>query len=304
MTGTFTKLVSAITAGLGGCGLPVVQPEAGRWRFALDSGGTHSVEARLEEGWLTMQVRLDAPGDRSSWSLLRGNADLPPLTRVVLAEPGGSPILLVEIPLGRDIDLEARLGSACHGLSTGLALIAGDKKRNRRGGAPPEPSGEKSGEKHDLSGLLQELAPSFTERADGTRVVDIGVARGPYRAEITDLGTGGLRLAVPLGNVEELTDESRDALGPFLLGASARVRMARSAVEESGDTTVPRLETRLPASPLPAEIEGALAALAAGCELFGPETEALLERGTAAQYLLVRGQVPQSRIPALAARAG
>lgn len=301
---TCTPLENAITRELGAHGRPVIRSTAGRWRVAPPEGQRRAIEVRLEENWLLLEAPIDASRPRSAWSLLGAAADLPPMTRIVQAGASESPYVRAELPIDEPGGAGRRVGAACAGLDAGLERLHGRRRESRK--ADRAGAAVATGPTTDPRELLRANGRTFTERDDGTLMVDLEVERAPHRAGIVADGARGVRIAAPLGRIGRLRRDQREAIGDYLLAASAHLRLAGAAMNRSGpagEETLIFLRVDLPSDPTIEEIEHALAALAAGCELIGPETDALIKEGLAASYLLIRGVAPHRRTTVDAARA-
>jgi hypothetical protein len=282
MNVSFETQERAVTEALGVSASPVVRLRAGEWRFPMVNGKSGPVHGRLDEGWLELRVPIHPSHESSPWSLLRIGSHLHGPAKIAMRSGGRAPDLRADLSLDGDVDLEARVAAACSGLAAGLGLIDGQKTA-----APAAGTSGAAG--RDLGALLQEAGWSYTDRDGGARIVDLEAPRGPYRAEVTDRKGLGVRLAAPLAHAGTLSHPSQEAIGLLLLTASARLRLARGAVLSAQRGLNLQLEVVFPRTPSAAEIDHALAALSVGCANFGPETEALMEKDLAVNYLLARG---------------
>jgi hypothetical protein len=253
------------------------------WRFALPNGAPHVVTAKTDDDWLV--IESDCP-PVIFWEALVRNASLPGLAKFVLARDE-TLRLRAEIPLLENGDLTTRLRETCSGFEVGWAHCDAQLSSSFSSAGPAEPV--------DLKSLCTEAGWRFVERSGRKLAVELEVPGG-YSQALLIPTCHGVCISCEIAMIDSITDECRQAMGRFLLDASALVRMARASVMTSGGSTVAQFEAVFGTAPNPLEISTALECLSVACSLCGEEVKALQTPAIAERYLALRaGATPATR---------
>ena len=152
----------------------------GRWRLWLRNGAAHQGTARVESGWLTVDIELAGRPPADPWAMLLANSEAPAGVKLTMDEGCGTSHLIGELSLVFDerCELDRRVGELLGGVKDFLATPKGRKRpAAHEGGAssavasvPPAPAAAE---------LLQEAGWPDTDRSDGCVAVTLEVQRQP-----------------------------------------------------------------------------------------------------------------------------
>jgi hypothetical protein len=271
----------------------------GHWSFSLSNGTDFSGHLRLEDDWLAVDVPLRRrQARRSPWGLLRLNAELPELTKLVRRPGRTAPVLVSELLLHGDADLTTRLGDAFRGLAKAVARLEGE-----HGSTDEEPAVQGEGHAYDLERLCGEIGWPCRKPDDGTIVIDLdselleegsddrrqflgrGIVGGaPPRLHVRE-DPRGVRVWLTLARVGPLPVQSRKAIGMLLLRAGGSIRQARATLEKTEGGSALIFEAVLPHAPSARQIDHALSAVCIAASRCGPEVGALQHGALATRYL-------------------
>ena len=270
----------------------VEQAGPGRWRLRLSNGAAHQGTARVEAGWLTVDI---APAGRrpvDPWAMLLANAEAPAGVKLTMDEACGTSHLLGELSLALDetCGLDQRVGKLLGGVKDFLATPKGKKRRAaHKGGASSAVASAPPAPPPAAAELCREASWPFTERSDGRVAVTLELQRQPFQAVVEPRPNGGLVASVTLASGQESPRvPHRRALALLLLSASRSVRLARAAaVEEADGRFEARLEVALRFGAGAGDLTDVLSALSVACRWCGPEAELVHESSLVAEtYLL------------------
>ena len=269
----------------------VEQAGPGRWRLRLRNGAALRGTARVEAGWLTVDIEPARRPPADPWTMLLANAEAPAGVKLTMDEACGTTHLLGELSLELDktCELHQRVGELLGGVKDLLAASKGRKRPAAdEGGASSEASASPS-----VAELCREAGWPFTERSEGRVAVALEVQRQPFQAVVEPGANGGLVCSVVFAGGEEPPgDPHRGALALLLLSAARSVRLARAAAVEQADGRFEaRLEAALRRGAGPRDLNDALSALSVACQWCGPEAELVHNDSLIAQtYLLGRSR--------------
>lgn len=279
-----------------------VQQSAGGWAFVLSNGSTIAGTARIDDGWLVLDAPLSSRRRRRAlrpqrlWRLLEWNGRLAGLAKFALLPRTGCLHLRAEIPLDDGADAPgARSAAACAAevrrACDGWRAAAARYRRKRIDPAPPH-LGDDAAATCELAVLCRQSGWAFDERGDGRLSVALDLADRSQRALLDRRPDGSLAAQAEILAAPALPPAARDALALLLITACGVVRMARAAVEETGDDgdrrTAARLEANLAPPASPAALSEALSALSVAAGLCGREARALQDERLAREYLAAR----------------
>lgn len=174
---------------------------------------------RIEEGWLVLETVRgnDLPRGDAAWDLLGRNAGMPGRLKFAWDSRMAQSLLRAEIPLEGADDDGARAS-----IQETLVDLAVARQMERAGGGP---AGRSDGPQ--LRDLLGETGWPFTERANGTFVVELEGAVPSPRAGLGTTPSGGVRAGFEAAALSSPPAACRAAIGALLLCAGGALRMAR-----------------------------------------------------------------------------
>jgi hypothetical protein len=255
-----------------------------RWSVRAKGPAAPRLLAEVADGFLILSGRLASANLPARWDLLRTNADLGGLVKIVAALDGNL-YLRADIPLLTDNDIGRRLGQAGRALGDALSAVRNRREVSKAASAEPSPL--------DLPRLCAEAGWQGSSRRGDCCAVPLETHAGAYTALITGLD-GEVQVRVELACWDSLSPTCRDALAAFLLTANDRLRLARATVDEDETTGAAQLEVRFEAPATASELRSALEALSVGAELCAPMADILQHDEAAKLFLSVRGG-PQDR---------
>lgn len=270
----------ALERALHECAAQVCPDGRAAWSFDLGNGKPLPVTARWEEPWLCLRTPVAGEtGPAAPWHLLLLNRALRGAARVVQGDRGGVE-LQVDLPL-HDPELAGeRLEAACASFRRTGAAIAGKPDDALD---PVPDAGDDSDPGASWVRLGGEHGWQLESREAGRFAVDLD-APGMLSQAYAEGQGGELCLWIEVLKHPALSEQSRRAVGLFVLTLTGRLRMVRGTATESNSQTV-RLEVRLPALPTGAELDLALAALSLACRLCTRELRGLSDNLLAGMYL-------------------
>jgi len=269
------------------------------WMGSLRNGAVLPALARLDEGWLRVEVEMAGLPKTSPWELLLAGSSLPQRVSLALASraPHATSVRLVA-----DLDTEdgegwpARILDVSEDLTTAASRLHGSALDAPEPEAPPPES---------IAEMIRGAGWSCEARGEhGFEIAIDGDGVGA-RAHLVARG-GGLRLFAPLKkNAEAGGDQCADATALFLLLASHRLRAVRAVArcEPGRPETAVGWETALPVEPRAEQLDRALHALAVACRHSLREVQALATPALFRNYLNQRNGGSRERAPHTAARA-
>ncbi|MFY9556917.1 MAG: hypothetical protein WAV20_17225 [Blastocatellia bacterium] len=270
----------------------------GRWSFELVNGKSFVATARAAEQWLLLDVPVtDRIGRGEVWDLLRMNAALYGLSKVVLMPDNRSVHVRADLPLPadedadreseRDGELTTRLREACAGLKVALSSFGSAKKQPKAlGTVQSAPEAGNRGE--TLRRAVAETGWRFNERSSGMLIVDLDTRAGFYQATVEHRSAGAAaHVSVEVARFETLGEIPRQALGALLLKTGGLLRLARPAVEQHETSVTARFEVSFGPQPTAVELTHALSALSIACTLCGREARAIQGEAVAREYMSI-----------------
>jgi len=284
---------AALEAAAGKCGGHLERAGRARWRLALANGRPFEVSAVVDAvgEWLQLDAPAGAGRDsRRLWAALVVNGSLAGAAKIALTADGLR--LRAEMPLDRRDVLAARVASSCCGFKDALSALDGDPDVAARAGldaAPGLPAVD------DLASACREAGWSVSERANGRVAVNLECTRRFHQALVVPQAYGGVLVAAELVRAATLSPAARAALATFLLATTARVRLARAVADEEGGHVSARLEVAFDTTADASDLDHALSALAAGCNVAGDEARVLEHEDIASWYLALRNPSGESR---------
>ncbi len=270
----------------------VEQVGPGRWRLRLRNGAAHQGTARVEAGWLTVDIEPAGRQPADPWAMLLATAEAPAGVKLTMDEACGTSHLLGELSLALDetCELDQRVGELLGGVKDFLAASKGGKQPTaHEGGASSAVASAPPGPAPAAAELCREAGWPFTERSEGRVAVMLELQRQPFQAVVEPRPNGALVASVTLASGREPPcDPHRRALALLLLSASRSVRLVRAAaVEEADGRFEARLEVALRFGAGAGDLADALSALSVACRWCGPEVELVHESSLIAEtYLL------------------
>jgi hypothetical protein len=257
---------------------------AGRWHLSLSDSANGAVQARLEEGWLTLRLSLP-DHDRALWDALCLNGEMQGLGKIVVSQQARVLEAAADIALTGQSDgaLEQRLAEALADIA--IALRGAARPSVSAGGDPAE------GPAADVAALVRESGWPVTIRPSGAAAVRLDI-RGEFCQALVeqDERTGGVRLKAELGEVADLTAASRGATALLLLTTSAVTRLARAYVDRDAQGARVGFEVALSPPVTPTEVGHALAALSVASRMCRRELAVMRDDTVAREYLAVHGR--------------
>ncbi len=242
----------------------VQEIDATGWKIA---SGDACLTARAAHGWIHLDAECGADGvNGHAWDLLESNAGLPAGVKFVVPEKDDTVRVRAELPLDREISLDARLPAAVEGVLRAMRWPS-SRDDDRRSCLLPSPV-----DLGDVSARARESGWSDLARSTGPFHVDLDVRRGGALAGVTRHDDGLIEVSVDLDvDAGETTEICSQAVALLLLRVAAGVRMVRAATVANR----PRFEVVCEAEPAVAEIGHAFSALSVACAHAAREARAL-----------------------------
>ncbi len=265
---------------------------AGRWKVAPRQGQGMTVIASIEHGWLCFDASLNGrspsmDAGAAEWALLESNALLPYGVRSA-RRPGTAALKLrADLPLGLECDLADGISRICADMPAAADRLSASGSSQPE--AEPAPADlAVTREEASLSSLCAEAGWDCVARAGGVSVpLDV-----PGESQTAFVGNGaGVCARVTQLSCENLTEQSRSAIGKLLLAASWLVFMARpiAGVNAESGWHSAGFEVAFHSRPSARELDTGLKALSVACRICGREALALRDPELAEAYLAVRG---------------
>jgi len=230
-----------------------------------------AVERTVREGWIDLRVPLPvSPDPQFAWLLLDKNGTLAGSARFERYDEARMGIG-VQV---REDSPEERIEAALGGIREAERTLHGKPEGERGTGIP--------GGNTDWPSLAAECGWTLTRKDDGRIAAEldaIGVMNQGFleaRGERNILSLTVLRTA-------SLSDVTREAIGRFALGLTARLNLVRAGL--SGEPEALRFEVPLPCSASSTDLDLALEALSLAARLGGRECRALMDEPLARRYL-------------------
>lgn len=279
------------------CASSVQELGGARWTFSLGKGTRIPANARVDEGWLTLDAadggnEEDRPVQGGHlWNMLLANAWANGAARPVLNLRDGTIHARADIALDEDLDVSEAVARACQDC---VAVLKRKVFAADRGSVSPQEQGDSevgiTPASADLQRLLREAGWPVVERAGGRLSVELDVPKESHHAVIAPRENEGFDAIVVILGPCALGPVSRTALARMLLEACGLLRMVRPVARERGEEAVVSLETAIDARPASSEsVIHALSALSVACRFCAREARALQVEGVAREYLNDRG---------------
>jgi hypothetical protein len=251
------------------------------WRFTLLNGEPHIVTAKLDSDWLLFEADYGGQAQYPElfWNALVRNASLEGLAKLVLAHDG-SLRLRAEIPALEGVDLMKRVRETCSGFEA--AWTHQDET------SAPETTPAAGTETMDLKGFCSEAGWPFVERGGRILAVELEVPGGYCQALLMP-ERNGVRVSCELAPLDAIPEQSRPAVGGFLLAASGLVRTVRASVDSQGTFPAARFEVVFGTALNPSEFSSALECLSVACSCCVEEVKTLQVPDLAELYIALRG---------------
>ena len=281
-----------IEAGFAGLGLTPRQAGYRCWDVSTSFTDTAGMSARLEGGWLLLDMPCNGTGrDRPERDLLAWNGLLAGGAKFALAPSDRTVRVRAEIPFEDDPDLHALLAEALEGFRQAQQVL---REGSISAPAPDGPAAPPSASRSEPAGarladLATEVGWPFVTRSSERLAVELDGGRTFHQAILEEYSGGAIRATVELVSWDSASPESSAALAVLLLATGGLVRLARPVLEDSGAGVGARFEVRSSALRTPAWLGRALSALSVACRLCGREAAVLADAGIARDYLALRG---------------
>ncbi|MEE8141981.1 MAG: hypothetical protein V3T77_02670 [Planctomycetota bacterium] len=272
------------------------RPRAGGqgWQFTVRGRPALSVQARLEDEWLTLEALpakcgIDLADPELPWTLLSVHGQLPGGVSFLLDRQRTCIRLRCDLWVHPEINLSAKLKRVSEGLRQSQRWLAGSTLE------PPHGQGPRT---TDLPSLCREAGWPFEERDEGKLAVTLEVASGHWSAQVAPLEDNtGVVVSVELARTEKIKALCRHAAGKFLIssggalrGVRPVVRGVRPVVQNGGSVQTVLLEARLESSPHPGDLHNALSACSVGCRLCANEVIELFDEECSRAFLELTGK--------------
>ncbi len=276
MSTPVAPLAARVEAGLAGAAVQPVRKSPVLWSWNMANGGSHQLEARLDESWLLLFGFL-APGlapvpAESLWGYLGKNAASALELKLSLA-PARRPALQAELFLTEEADVERRVGDVIAGFGATWD------------GRSPAKLEAKEDHNTDLERLCAESGWSCVRRATGRLTVKLASSQALHATVISE--GQSVRLTVEVADCGSWPSVCRAAAAALALEAAGRIRMVRAAAE-AGQSRV-SFQTFYPALPSAEELDAGFGGLSSAVTFAADALGALQNENLARDYLVIRG---------------
>lgn len=268
-----------INAALARCAAAVANPAPDRWHFALHNGHRSEGIARLDDGWLIVDLATGKDEIRDPYRLLEANAALPGAAKYALGLDRALHAR-VECPATDDADGDDGLDGALAAVHAAWRRLT--EPTDDAASAAPCDAHDAA---HELPELVREAGWQAVTRADGRQAVDLEIADEAATAFVR-AADGRIQAMVTLEPPPRPSARTRRAIGVLLLLVCGAVRLVRAAAWPGGELG---LECVLAAGAAPAQLGHALAALRTGYRICAREVRALGDESLAQAFLSARG---------------
>jgi hypothetical protein len=274
---------TAVAPALGKAAAGVTRVAHGLWELTLCNGVPFAVQARVDDGWLTVDASLGpAPGGNQAWQLLQHNAALGGAVRLALGAAGGI-VARADLPLDADLDVSDRIQAICRSIETAKARVDGAPRSSK---PAPDALGPSIPRPDALPGICAEAGWPLRRHEDGRFGVGLDVPGAFHEAALGSRGEDTVAWSSLFDDVIDGTHPpapaSRRALAVLLLRSCGLVRLVRAcAAPDDGEQRL-WLEVPFAGTPTPAELSHALGALSVACRLVGREANVLRHDPTVA----------------------
>jgi len=231
-----------------------------------------AIERTVREGWLDFRVPLPPSDDPDFvWMLLERNGSLLGPARF---ERFDDERMGVGVQV-RDDSSEQRIEAALSGIR--------EAERSLHGKADCEPEPMSSVPDIDWPALGAERGWTITRREDGRIGAELDAAGVMNQGFLEPRGNGVL-LSLTVLRTSGLNRVTREAIGRFALGLTARLNLVRAGLSNRESEAL-RFEVPLPGSLSAADLDLALEALSLAARMGGRECRALMDEPLARRYL-------------------
>lgn len=276
---------TGVEAALRSAGCEIKARGSRRWEVRRAAEDPLAMLAEEDGAWLLLSVPVQLNA-RNDWELLIRLGVMPPLLKLTLA-PANGLRLRADLAVADPGLLAKRATEVIGDFPSALSALAGGSAGWAQGAAGPESMA--AAWRQPVEALLERSDWPYTTHGDGRVSVRLEVPDGRPQAIVESVGAG-VRLAAEVGAWPQLAEESRDALGVFVLTLSHALRLARGFVRRDEAGITAGFEVLLPSEPAVAEVRDGLGALSVACRLGAAELMALADSTVAREYLQVRGE--------------
>jgi hypothetical protein len=282
----------AVSEALARCGRSTVSRSGVCWDFELANGAPLKLSAKLDDEWLTIRsAGHPLPPNATPWDLLHLNRTLGATSKLVSPRPTHDVDLRAEFAIGDHADVRPCLEKACTDLVAAHAALQGGEflaagTAHALDGGPARADADPANRDSlvDLEQCLRDAGRASKRSSDDSLVVRLETTEGFRQARVHAVGDG-VRIVADLVVSRDLSKPSQDAMGVFLLSASAQLRLVRAAAERRAGQVAVVCEVALAACSGPEEVGRALEGLTVAWEEFGREAVALTHPSLARTYL-------------------